>query len=354
VSAAAELDALLAEELRRVVRACLGTEATRLERLGGGAAHRRFFRVELASGALRTCVARVDRGEPAPGVFPEPPLEPLRTFLEAHGIPVPRRLGGDDTGIDLLEDLGSLPLAGAAATAAPAARAALYEQVVDLVPRLQRLTDPSGRVPAFQRRLDSRLLETKARRFVAASLPAGLGRAPGAAEREAVSEAFAAVEEALADAPLRLAHRDLQGANVLVTGGRVVLIDLQGAFLAPPEYDLVCLLRDSYVVLSDAEVRRLAERVRPLLPDAPDPEVFWRRFDLLTLVRKAKDHALFHELAARGDPSWLRYAPPTQAYLRAAAARLAPADPRLARFAALLGGLRDGTAPEAGGPACGR
>jgi aminoglycoside/choline kinase family phosphotransferase len=353
VSAAAEPDALFAE-VRRVVRACLGTEATRLERLGGGAAHRRFFRIELASGAPRTCVARVDRGEPAPGVFPEPPLEPLRTFLEAHGIPVPRRLGGDDTGIDLLEDLGSLPLAAAVHTGPPAARAALYEQVVDLVPRLQRLTDPSGRIPAFQRRLDTRLLETKARRFVGASLPAGLGRAPEPAERGVVANAFAALEEGLAGAPLRLAHRDLQSANVLVTGGRVVLIDIQGAFLAPPEYDLVCLLRDSYVVLTDAEVRRLAERVRPLLPDAPGSDTFWRRFDLLTLARKAKDHALFHELAARGDPSWLRFAPPTLAYLRAAAARLAPADPRLARFAALLEGLRDEPRPGDGGVACGR
>jgi aminoglycoside/choline kinase family phosphotransferase len=294
----------------------------------------------------------VDRGEPAPGVPPEPPLEPTRAFLEAHGLPVPKRLAGD-AGIDLLEDAGSRPL-GAFADAPAAERRALYEEACALVPRLQRLHDPSGRVPAFGRRLDAELLALKARRFCAASLPARLGRAPTAAEQEVVAGAFAAVREAVEAAPLRFAHRDFQAANLLVDaarprGARLVMIDLQGAFLAPPEYDLVCLLRDSYVVLPDGEWRALAERVRPALPDAPAADAFALRFDLLTIARKSKDHALFHEVAARGDRSWLRFAPATLDYLREAAARLAPRDPRLARFASLLDAL-DGD----GGDACAR
>lgn len=349
--------AALADELRALARRALGAEVLAIEPLAGGVGHRRFFRLRLAGPGPAACVARVDRGEPAPGVPPEPPLEPTRAFLEAHGLPVPRRLGGDDAaGIDLLEDAGSRPLAAVAPSATAVERRALYQEACDLVPRLQRLADPTGRVPAFGRRLDAALLALKARRFRAASLPARLGRAPTAGEEQVVADAFAAVREAVEAAPLRLAHRDLQSANVLVDdarppGARLVLIDLQGAFLAPPEYDLVCLLRDSYVVLPDAEVRDLAERVRPALPDAPDPDTFAWRFDLLTIARKAKDHALFHELAARGDPAWLRFAPATLGYLRAAAARRAGGDPRLARFAELVEALaRD----DAGGAACAR
>jgi aminoglycoside/choline kinase family phosphotransferase len=340
------------DELRAVARRALGAEALAVEPLAGGLGHRRFYRLRLAGATPASCVARVDRGEPAPGVPPEPPLEPTRAFLEAHGLPVPRRLGGDTTGIDLLEDAGSRPLA---ALAPGPERSALYEEACDLVPRLQRLRDPAGRVPGFARRLDAALLSLKAQRFCAASLPARLGRSPTPGEREAVNGAFAAVREAVESAPLRFAHRDFQAANLLVDdarppGARLVMIDLQGAFLAPPEYDLVCLLRDSYVVLPDAEARALAARVRPALPDAPPADAFALRFDLLTIARKAKDHALFHEVAARGDRSWLRFAPATLDSVRGAAARLAGGDPRLARFAALA----DALAAAGGGGACGR
>ena len=97
-----------------------------------------------------------------------------------------------------------------------------------------------------------------------------------------------------------------------------MLLDLQGAWLAPPEYDLVCLLRDSYVELPEREIAAHLERVRPELPDAPAPEAFAERFDLLTLARKGKDHALFHFVArTRGDARYLRFVPTTVRQLRA-------------------------------------
>ncbi|RIL06058.1 MAG: hypothetical protein DCC71_08220 [Proteobacteria bacterium] len=337
---AAGLDA----ELRALVQDALGVAAARIERIaGGGVGHRSFFRIALASGEPRSVVARVDRGEPAPGVLPEPPLEPLRSFLEAHGLPVPRRLGGDAArGIDLLEDAGTTSLAAAVA-ADPASAPALYEEACDWIAVLQRLADPSGRVPAFGRALDAALVGVKAKRFAASGLPAVLARAPSPHEVACVHAAFDAVLETLRDAPRRLAHRDYQSANLLVRadappGRRLVWIDVQGALLAPPEYDLVCLLRDSYVVLPDDRVHALTERIRPRLPDAPDLATFARRFDLLTVVRKAKDFALFHELAGRGDASYLRFAPATLDYVRAALARVAPLDVRLAALADLVGG----------------
>jgi aminoglycoside/choline kinase family phosphotransferase len=121
---------------------------------------------------------------------------------------------------------------------------------------------------------------------------------------------------------------------------RLVMIDLQGAFLAPPEYDLVCLLRDSYLELGDAEVKGHVDRVRPRLPDAPDAETFARRFDLLTLTRKGKDHARFvYAARKRGDARFLRFVPATVRALRSAAARAADRDPRVAPLAELVHAL---------------
>lgn len=329
-------------EIRALVETQIGAVGSVAEIAGGGVGHRGFFRVTLAGNPPRTLVARIDRGEPAPGVLPEPPLEPLRSFLAARGIAVPRRLGGDAAlRIDLLEDLGDVSLAEAVRND-PAARRPLYEEACDWIVRLQALDDPSGAVHAFGRTLDARLFALKVARFSAAGLRALLGRAATAAECAGVRSAFDAIEEQIADAPRRLAHRDYQSRNLFVrtgaaAGERLVVIDLQGALLAPPEYDLACLLRDAVVDLPDAECSALAERVRPRLPDAPGTGDFTRRFDLLTVARTAKDFSLWHERAERGDPSWLPLAPATIGYTRRAAARVAPLDPRLAAFADLIG-----------------
>jgi aminoglycoside/choline kinase family phosphotransferase len=333
--------------VRRRAEAALGAEIAGIEPIAGQLGLRRFFRVTLASGPVATLIARVDRpedpaGRPA-GVPPEPPLEPVRALLERHGLPVPARHGGDpEGGIDLLEDLGDRTLRGAAAEASPADRSALYEEACDLVPRLQAIDDPGDDLPAFQRRLDDALFAYKADLFATWAV-GRLGGEAGAAARACIRAAFDTAARAAARAPQRLAHRDLQSANLhLVSGRGLVMIDLQGAFLAPPEYDLVCLLRDSYVELTDGEVERHLDRVRLRLPEAPGADEFARRFDLLTITRKGKDLARFlYAAAARGDERYLPYVPGTLRMLRAAAERAAIRDPHLRDFADLCRGLRE-------------
>jgi aminoglycoside/choline kinase family phosphotransferase len=335
----AQLERLVERELHARVRAVLP--------LPGQLGLRRFLRLHL-TGEPASAVARVEApedpaGRPA-GALPEPPLEPVRALFAAAGLPVPARLAADEAGgLELLEDLGDRSLATAAPFLSPAERASLYDEACALVPRIQALRDPGG-VLAFRRRLDPPLLRYKAELFADWSL-SSRGPAATAAERAAVGDAFARVGAAVASAPARLAHRDLQSSNLMLPpgrppGARLVLIDLQGAFLAPPEYDLVCLLRDSYVELEAAELERLLDAVRPRLPDAPDAETFAARFDLLTLARKGKDHARFvYAARVRGDRRFLRYLPATLRYLRAAASRAAARDPALAPLAELVASL---------------
>ena len=134
-----------------------------------------------------------------------------------------------------------------------------------------------------------------------------------------------------------------------------MLIDLQGAFLAPPEYDLVCLLRDGHVPLEETEVNALLERVRPQLPDSPDPESYARRFTLLTLTRVGKDLALYRYAAAvRDDRRYLAFVPNCVRYLQHAAERAADWDPRLARLAELIAALPREHALQEGSTPCGR
>ena len=332
----------------RVRAACraAGLEPLRVEWLPAALSLRRFARIHTASGA--TAVARVEApedpaGRPA-GVAPEPPHEPIRALLESNGLPVPRRLGGDpDAGIDLLEDVGRLSLQSAARELAPRARVALHREACELVPRVQAIGPVPG-VAAFARALDAELFAYKAD-LVARYGLAARGRDTTAAEAAVVRETFAWIAGQVAAAPQRLAHRDFQSSNLYVRegappGARLRMIDLQGAFLAPPEYDLVCLLRDSYVELPEAEIAAHCEAVRPGLPDAPDAESFARRFDLLTLARKGKDHARFlYAARERGDPRFLAHIPATVRHLRRAALRAAARDGRARELAALFGEL---------------
>lgn len=320
----------------------------RIEKLAGGLATRRFFRVmRSAGGGPRSLIARVDAAEdpsirPA-GTAPEPDLEPTRTIFEQAGLPVPRCLAEAD-GIHLLEDLGDTSLCEAVRGLAPDGRRPLYQEALALVPRLQQLADP--RLPALRRCLDARLIDFKAGLFARFSLAAALGREPRPAETKLVTEAFAWIADALASAPQRLAHRDLQSRNLLLharagEAERLYMIDLQGAFLAPPEYDVVSLLCDSYVEIEPDERESLAEWVRPRLPDAPEPAAYARRFDLLTLLRKGKDHARYLQARAAGrDPGYLPAAAAAAARcLKQAAKRAARIDPRLADLAQLVHAL---------------
>lgn len=339
------------EEMGGLVETQLGVAVLRVEPISAGLGLRRFLRVHLA-GEPRSVVVRIEapedpRGRPG-GSAPEPPLEPLRSYLEQHGVPVPARFGGDPArGIDLLEDVGSRSLADVAPALPAEERIALYRTALGWIPLLQRLRDP-GALPAFARRLDRTLIRYKGELFARFSLPVALGREPRPAEAAAVAAAFERVADALEDAPLRLAHRDFQSQNVQVRpapgGGpaRLALLDVQGALLAPPEYDAVCLLRDSYVELPDAEWRAHLEWLRPRLPDPPDADTFLRRFDLLTLTRKGKDHARFlYAARERGDARWLRHLPATARALRAAAERAAARDAALADLAGWIARLPD-------------
>lgn len=329
----------------RIAARSLGADGVRIEWLAGELGLRRFARVHLTGGSRSSAVARVeapeDPGGRPTGVAPEPPLEPIRALYEEAGLPVPARFGADpDTGVELLEDVGDSALRDVVSAADDAEIRSLYEEACDLVPRIQALPAADD-VEAFRRRLDAPLFAYKADLFAEHAL-AARGRPGTPAEREAVRAAFAAIAGEAAQAPARLAHRDLQSANLHVlpgrpAGERLAIIDLQGALLAPPEYDLVCLLRDSYVALPEPEVEHQLARIRPRLPDAPDAESFARRFDLLTLTRKGKDLARFLYVAReRQDTRYLAYVPATLRSLRGAAARSVARDPEFAALAELI------------------
>ncbi|HEV8321950.1 MAG TPA: phosphotransferase, partial [Myxococcota bacterium] len=150
--------------------------------------------------------------------------------------------------------------------------------------------------------------------------------------RAEVTRLFTAVAERLAAAPAVLVHRDFQSRNLLVQDGRLRVIDFQDALMGPRVYDLVALLRDSYVTLDAAEIDALLGRYAAAT--GGDAAALRTLFDWQTVQRKLKDAGRFDFIdLVRKNPSFMQYQPRSLAYVREAAAR----QPALAPLVEIFG-----------------
>ena len=344
------IDGAIRARLEELVQRQLGTPATKLEPVVAGLGTRHFIRIHTNSNAPASLIARIEAPEdPAirpVGIAPEPALEPLRTFLEESGLPVPRSYGRDESyGIDLLEDLGTENLALALAAADADRRRQLISEACDWIARIQALQGKSG-IAAFDRRLNDALFRYKAEQVIEWVLPRALKRPHQKRDAEVVRLAFAHIAEQCESAPQRLAHRDYQSTNLHVRSGgspgsELAIIDFQGAFLAPPEYDLVCLLQDPHAALDESEIEWQLDRIRDKLPDSPTHKELRHRFDLLTLTRCGKDFARFlYAARTRGEDRFAHLHPQLARSISRAAQAVATTHPSLTNLAELLRGLK--------------
>lgn len=326
-------------EIEHFVKQNLNRRVLSATVLQPGLGFRKFVRLKL-DGHPRSLIARISpRGMESPQ-FPEPPLEPLRSILEQAGLPVPRSFGARRDGtLDLLEDLGDSTLEAYAHSLAPEPLEDLYTKVLASLPTLQSINLPVS-LPAFGRYFDAKLLDFKAQLFTEYVL--------GKSNSEITRSAFAAIADLLGSAPTRLAHRDFQSQNILIVNapsGELTprWIDIQGAFLAPPEYDAVSILHDSYVDLKPELRSKLCRDLRRSLPDQPTQDDFERRFNLITLARKSKDYARFVEAKIlRNDDRYLKYLDRTWATIRTASQYCASLDLRLEKLWAHISNLKTG------------
>ncbi len=305
-----------------------------VETMAGDASTRRYHRVRVPGGAPTSVVVMELPDEPlkseeatAPGARPpELPFLNVQRYLAAGGFPVPRVYEADmQRGLVVLEDLGDRTFESAVRDAAAGERQRFYRAAISQIVALQELGD-RGADPtciAFSRRFDEPLLRWELEHFKEWYLEAERGVKLDEADSRALGAAFDWLARELAAAPATLVHRDFQSRNLMVVGEGgpdLKVIDFQDALLGSRAYDLVALLRDSYVVLSAAEVERLvgafADETR-----LADPAGFRRLFLLQTLQRKLKDVGRFVFIdRVRKNPSFLRWIPATVGYLREAVA----------------------------------
>jgi len=302
-----------------------------VQRLQGHASNRSYLRVGTWPDSLVVMVmpaqARASE-EAAGGAVPEElPFLDVQRYLTTLGVRVPAILRHDEAaGVMVLEDLGDVTLEKAL-VARPAAE--LYPAAVDLLAGLRAAAE-AGPAPgsiAFRRAFDEELYLWELHHFREWGLEAWSGRTPSASERAELEDSFRSIAGRLAAAPRGFTHRDYQSRNLMVKDGELVVIDFQDALQGPRAYDLVALLRDSYVRVDEALVEEMLRRYQEALARSTgqpaDPAGFRRFFDLLTIQRKLKDAARFEYIRrVKGNPGFLPHIPLSLAYARAAFERL--------------------------------
>lgn len=311
----------------------LSAAVTRVVPLTGDASDRRYVRIVL-SGAPSTMVLAVHVG---PIRFDQLAFANVRELFVKMSLPVPAILGHDDAlGVVALQDLGDVTLQAHLGAAAPGEHAALYREAVALIERLQRYGAElsSDRYLPYGIAFDVAKLTWELDYFVTHFVEGYRGATLSSTERSALAEEWAAIVDELASEPRVVCHRDYHSRNLMLSDGRLYLIDFQDARMGPDTYDLASLLRDSYVDLRDDQVDELVAYFLALKrADRPATGDFRRRFDLMALQRNLKALGTFgYQTISRQNPVYIQYMPRTLRYVKDNLSRYA----RFARLRELL------------------
>jgi aminoglycoside/choline kinase family phosphotransferase len=300
----------------------LAKQGAKVVPLTGDASDRRYLRI-----LLRDAPSQVLAVYPQAFDVEQLPFANVARLMAAMPVPVPAILGhSNELGILALEDLGDVTLQAHLGAATRADHAALYRQAVTLIARMQQrgrdLT--SDKYLPYGIAFDVEKLSWELQFFVRHFLEAYRGAVLTPAERDALGIELLRIAEELAAEPRVFCHRDYHSRNLMLHAGQLYIIDFQDARMGPDTYDLVSLLRDSYMDFSEREVDELiafflALRGVGAHRRGADMEagVFKRRFDLMALQRNLKALGTFgFQTTARGNPVYIQYIPRTLAYVR--------------------------------------
>ena len=320
-------------QLQAAYTSATGQPAGKVTKLPGGAGNRTYWRVrglvdgqsaivmELPADPVKSEEASKDH-KPQ-----ELPFLNVQRYLTRIGVRVPRLLlDAVQDGFLVIEDLTDRTLEQALKEGA--SRKQLYSDAIDQLARLRAHAErsPDAKCLAWTRAFDYDLYHWEFEHFIEYGLLAR-GAKPSEAELKILRHHFARICRELSEAPRSFTHRDYQSRNIMVLkGGEQVVIDFQDALQGPRQYDLVALLRDSYVELDRPLVDQMLSRYLQRFEAEGGPRLdageFVAFFDLLTVQRKLKDAGRFVFIdQVKKNPSFLPHIPSSLRYVKDALKR---------------------------------
>ncbi|MGE3973692.1 MAG: aminoglycoside phosphotransferase family protein [Bdellovibrionales bacterium] len=224
--------------------------------LAGDASNRRYFRV---AGVEHSWVLMV--WEPFEDNSKYPFLSVLNHFARSD-IHVPKVIGkAPEQGLVLLEDLGDLTLERRFWEAQDQKHALpLYEKAIDELVKIHyRATQDKHECTAFQISFDVEKLLWEMN-YGRTHLIEGMSAIQLKPEEiKELDKIFLHICETLHNQPKFICHRDYHSRNLMLKFDKMRVIDFQDARMGPIHYDLVSLLKDSYVNLNDESSEHLLQ-----------------------------------------------------------------------------------------------
>lgn len=291
------------------LRKCLASEKIEVFPLAGDASNRRYYRAVRDEESFVLMV-----WEPFQDDGNYPFLSVLRHFLESL-VQVPRVIGiSESEGFVLLEDLGDLTLERKfwenqdQQLALP-----FYKLAIDELIKIHYVaTKNKKKCTAFNIQFDVEKLLWEMNYARTHLFEQFCGLALSSKQSESLQKVFLSICEKLHNEPKYICHRDYHSRNLMIKFGKMRVIDFQDARLGPIQYDLVSLLKDSYVALDEASRLRLLEYYLDQRADyekSPiSAEHFQRIYELQTIQRCLKACGSFSSFYnSRKDLRYLKY-----------------------------------------------
>lgn len=285
--------------------------------LAGDASTRSYHRVTFsgASGEISLVLALM----PEPFEPEEEPFLNVARLFDEMGVRIPavHDVAGPE-GILLLEDCGDDLLQGLVEKANREARRELYAGALAILARIQSRGAELESESYFPYRIafdEEKLLwelEYFRRHFLEGFRRALLA----SSERDSLNESFSRIAAEMAGLPRVLCHRDYHSRNLMVLGDELVVLDFQDARMGPASYDLVSLLRDSYVDLEADFVEEMVDRFVSVAGQVSE-QGLRDELDLVALQRNLKALGTFgYQCSVRGKTVYQRYVPRTLELVR--------------------------------------
>ncbi len=227
-----------------------------LEKLVGDASTRVFIRIFFDSGDTLVAMCY-----PEAAGFGDDSFVEIHDYLTYLGMPVPEIVSvHPKLGIIVMEDLGDSLLETAVQMADENEKLRMYEQAMDII--LRMVTNSTGTEQtcvAHTRAFDFEKLSFEMDFFVTHFVDGFLKSELSPKTENQLKQNLYSVCQALESEPRFFVHRDYHSRNLMIRHNKLVMIDFQDARMGPVQYDIVSLLRDSYVTLTDSLIHTLID-----------------------------------------------------------------------------------------------
>ena len=198
-------------------------------------------------------------------------------------------------------------------------REKLYTEAINILLLIQKNGNNFvDQLPVY----DLELLETEMNLFLDWYCIKELGISAAQLNEFNLGKSFKYLSESALKQVQVFAHRDYHSRNIMISKrGELGIIDFQDAVLGPITYDLVSLLRDCYIELSENEIRHWLEVVYQRLINENLLHISYEKFevdfDLMGCQRHLKAIGIFSRLKHRdGKPNYMKDVPRTLGYLK--------------------------------------